>query len=135
MRISIGRRRFIFGYKVRDEAIFQDARRGPFAEVHGREQLKQETSATPSTSDIRIDDWVLHGVFEASPTSVIHAASNVRSGEVVAVKRLCYARRRYLKCDPCRGTLTFLDERKFAPRPFEAEGTIYIGIAYLDGTK
>ncbi|KAK3669755.1 hypothetical protein LTR78_010383 [Recurvomyces mirabilis] len=88
MRISIGPHRFIFEYKVSDEAIFQDALRAFFAEDHSQVHLNEETSATPSTSDVRIDDWVLHGVVGSSMRSVIHAASNVRSGEVVAVKRL-----------------------------------------------
>ncbi|KAK4551456.1 hypothetical protein LTR86_011163 [Recurvomyces mirabilis] len=90
MRISIGPHRFIFEYKVLDEMIFQDGLRDFIAEVHGRKHVNEATSATPSISDVRIDDWVLHGVVGTSAISIIHAASNVKSGEVVAVKRLCF---------------------------------------------
>lgn len=88
MRISIGPHRFIFEFKVSDEQQFQAALRRYVAANYGRQHLNEATSATPSTSDVHIEDWVLHGIVGASVTSVIHAASNTRSGEVVAVKRL-----------------------------------------------
>ncbi|KAF2773533.1 kinase-like protein [Teratosphaeria nubilosa] len=48
----------------------------------------ESTAATPSIGDIRIQGWLLRGVVGTSPITVIHAATHVKSGEVVAVKRL-----------------------------------------------
>lgn len=88
MRVSFGPLRFIFEYKVSNEAEFQLALRLHVATTYGQQYLNEVTSATPSSNDVHIDDWILHGIVGSSPTSVIHAASNIRSGEVVAVKRL-----------------------------------------------
>ncbi|KAK4570555.1 Phosphorylase b kinase gamma catalytic chain, skeletal muscle/heart isoform [Recurvomyces mirabilis] len=86
--ISIGPHRFIFEFKVMDKTQFQADIDHHLANYHGQEHVHQVTSATPSSSDVRIANWVLHGVVGATVTSTIHAASDVRSGEVVAVKRL-----------------------------------------------
>lgn len=72
------------------EEAFQVALRRHVLEYHGQSYLNEATSATPSANDVHIDDRVFHGVIGASPTSVIHTASHMRSGEVVAVKRLRY---------------------------------------------
>ncbi|KAF2487470.1 kinase-like domain-containing protein [Neohortaea acidophila] len=87
-RISIGPFRFIFEFKVSDEASFQRAKKRALTEYYGQEKRYEATSATPSTHDVRIENWILHGVVGASAVSLVHAASHVRSGEVVAVKRL-----------------------------------------------
>jgi len=88
MRLSIGPHRFIFEFKVPHEEPFQVALRPHLAANHGQEHVNEATSATPSANDVYIDDWVLHGAVGASATSIIHAASHTKSGEVVAVKRL-----------------------------------------------
>lgn len=87
-RISIGPYRYIFEFQISDEKVFQAAKRDYLSEFRRGGIPHESTSATPSASDVRIQDWRLHGVVGASPVSVIHAATNVRSGEVVAVKRL-----------------------------------------------
>ncbi|KAI4178344.1 MAG: hypothetical protein LQ348_005621 [Seirophora lacunosa] len=45
-------------------------------------------SATPSGNDLRIGDWIIRGVAGHSARTVVEAASNNRTGEVVAVKRM-----------------------------------------------
>lgn len=87
-RISIGPFDFIFEFKVSDEASFQRVKRRTLARYYGQENRYESTSATPSENDVRIQDWILHGIVGASAVSLVHAASHVRSGEVVAVKRL-----------------------------------------------
>ena len=87
-RISIGSNRYIFEFQISDEEVFQAAKRDYLSEYRGGANPHESTSATPSASDVRIQDWSLHGIVGTSPVSVIHAATNVRSGEVVAVKRL-----------------------------------------------
>nr|POF16698.1 isoform b of serine/threonine-protein kinase chk-1 [Quercus suber] len=45
-------------------------------------------AATPTVADTQIGPWILHGVIAHSQLSIIHAASHVEHGTVVAVKCL-----------------------------------------------
>lgn len=87
-RISIGPYRYIFEFKVSNEKEFQAAKREFLAVHHPGTSPHDATSATPSASDICVQGWLLHGIVGSSPVSVVHAATNIKSGEVVAVKRL-----------------------------------------------
>lgn len=87
-RICIGPYRYIFEFKVADEERFQVAKRQYLAAYGLGTEPHESTSVTPSASDVCVQGWRLHGIVGSSPVSVIHAATNVRSGEVVAVKRM-----------------------------------------------
>lgn len=88
--ISVGPYRFVFEFKVVNEKVFQAAKQQFLSTHRGIGEPYESTAATSSTSDIRIQHWLLCGIVGVSPVTVIHAATNVRSGEVVAVKRLCF---------------------------------------------
>lgn len=49
---------------------------------------KSPTSSTPSTNDLKLRDWMSRGTAGISATSVVEAASNTRTSEVVVMKSL-----------------------------------------------
>ncbi|KAK4982447.1 serine/threonine protein kinase, CMGC, dual-specificity [Elasticomyces elasticus] len=89
-RIEIGQLRFLFQFIIpkEQEAVFRDALRDYLSSHRDVEAPHELTSATPSANDVNIGDWRLHGIVGATPLSIIEAASNMRTGEAVAVKRL-----------------------------------------------
>ncbi|KAK4994196.1 hypothetical protein LTR28_000974, partial [Elasticomyces elasticus] len=89
-RIEIGQLRFLFQFIIpkEQEAVFRDALRDYLSSHRNVEAPHELTSATPSANDVNIGDWRLHGIVGATPLSIIEAASNMRTGEAVAVKRL-----------------------------------------------
>jgi len=87
-RISIGPYQYIFEFKVSDEARYQEQKRRYIAEYHGVSDPHEFTAPTPSVNDIQVQGWYMHGIVGLTPVTVIHAATHVKSGEVVAVKRL-----------------------------------------------
>ena len=68
-RISISPYRFIFEFKVPEEKSSQEAKQNNLTRYHGGEALHDSTSVTPSINDIRIQNWILHGIVGASPVS------------------------------------------------------------------
>ncbi|KAL8902663.1 MAG: hypothetical protein Q9207_004484 [Kuettlingeria erythrocarpa] len=72
-----------------DETAFQLAKKELLLIHMGAKEAPNElTSATPSANDLKIGDWVIRGTAGVSATSVVEAASNGRTLEIVAVKRL-----------------------------------------------
>ncbi|KAL9023811.1 MAG: hypothetical protein Q9196_006957 [Gyalolechia fulgens] len=89
--VKIGPLSYRFAYTVPkdEEPAFQKAKIDFLKENIGLQQEPNELiSATPSATDLRIGDWVIKGTAGFSATSVIEAASNVRTAEIVAVKRM-----------------------------------------------
>ncbi|KAI4188685.1 MAG: hypothetical protein LQ346_005265 [Caloplaca aetnensis] len=81
--------RFVHILPRAEESAFQRAKNGLLLEQMGIKEVPNElTSATPSANDIKIGDWDIRGTVGVSATTVVEAASNLRTGEVVAVKRL-----------------------------------------------
>ncbi|KAL9601230.1 MAG: hypothetical protein Q9219_002635 [cf. Caloplaca sp. 3 TL-2023] len=71
------------------ESEFQEAKRDFLQNsMISPQGLHDLTSATPSANDVKIGDWVLHGIAGKTPMSTINAASNIRTHEAVAVKTL-----------------------------------------------
>lgn len=87
-RIAIGPYRFDFEFNVIDEETFQASKKIHLQSRDLDTHPFESTSRTPSVCDLRVEDWLLHGIVGSSPVSVIHAATNIKSGEVVALKRL-----------------------------------------------
>ena len=87
-RISIGPYQYIFEFKVSDEVRFQEQKRRYIARHYSVSDPHEFTALTPSVNDIQVQGWHMHGIVGSTPVTVIHAATNVKSGEVVAVKRL-----------------------------------------------
>lgn len=72
-----------------DEQAFQSAKNQFLLDHMGFKEVPNEiSSATPSADDVRIGDWAIHGTADSSATTVVEAASNMRTFQVVAVKRL-----------------------------------------------
>ncbi|KAI4170249.1 MAG: hypothetical protein LQ343_005132 [Gyalolechia ehrenbergii] len=89
IRIGLLLYRFAFILPREEEQAFQNKKNEFMMEYMGLQQAPNElTSATPSVNDMKIGDWVIHGTAGSSATSVVEAASNLRTSEVVAVKRL-----------------------------------------------
>lgn len=84
-RIAIGPYR---SFKVVDEETFQTSKKIHLKSRDLDANPFESTSKTPSVCDLRVENWLLHGIVGSSPASVIHAATNIKSGEVVALKRL-----------------------------------------------
>lgn len=74
----------------RDQELSFQQEKAEFLKEYGglKQPLHEVISATPSANDLRVDDWVIHGTVGASIKSVIDAASNKRTLEAVAVKRM-----------------------------------------------
>ncbi|KAL8823565.1 MAG: hypothetical protein Q9170_008347 [Blastenia crenularia] len=53
-----------------------------------QQEPNQLISATPSATDLKIEDWVIKGIAGHTPKSVIEAALNLRTSDKVAVKRM-----------------------------------------------
>ncbi|KAL9024509.1 MAG: hypothetical protein Q9196_006465, partial [Gyalolechia fulgens] len=89
IRIGLLSYRFTFILPAEKEVLFQEVKKHFLMKHLGMQQAPHElTSATPSVNDLKIGDWVIHGTVGASATTIVDAASNLRTSEVVAVKRL-----------------------------------------------
>ncbi|KAL8750052.1 MAG: hypothetical protein Q9184_006565 [Pyrenodesmia sp. 2 TL-2023] len=81
--------RFVYILPTVEESAFQLAKNSLLLEQMGLKEVPNElTSATPSANDLKIGDWVIRGTAGVSATTVVEAASNVRTSEAVAVKRV-----------------------------------------------
>ncbi len=87
-RITFGLFRFIFKFTVKNEAAFQDAKKDWIQKSHGEADIFEVGSATPSASDVQVQGWRIQGVAGRSQVSIIHAATQIQTGKVAAVKRL-----------------------------------------------
>ncbi|KAI4190736.1 MAG: hypothetical protein L6R41_000598 [Letrouitia leprolyta] len=89
--IKVGPQLYRFAHIVpKDQEVAFQKQKTAFLKKHsGLEQVPHElTSATPSVNDLKIGDWVIHGAVSRSATAVVDAASNTRTKDAVAVKRL-----------------------------------------------
>ncbi|KAL9031744.1 MAG: hypothetical protein Q9196_000254 [Gyalolechia fulgens] len=109
--------RFAYILPKEFESDFQKTKIG-FLQEHmiSKEAPHELTSATPSANDAKIGDWIVHGIVGLSASSSVDAASNMRTGEAVAVKRL---RRSDLR----------------SVEKVEKEVTIYEALKYLEKSK
>ncbi len=72
--VSIGPYCYEFAFDVANqnhEARVTEAKRVFIRQYITEEPLHSQVSATPSISDVVIEDWVLHGIVGRSPVSVI----------------------------------------------------------------
>ncbi|KAL9024733.1 MAG: hypothetical protein Q9196_006294 [Gyalolechia fulgens] len=89
--IEIGRLRYqlIHTVSTEQEQAFQALKSNFMKATLGVEYPPHKlTSATPSAYNLKIGDWEIHGTAGVSATTVVEAASNRRTSEAVAVKRL-----------------------------------------------
>nr|POF02187.1 calcium/calmodulin-dependent protein kinase type 1 [Quercus suber] len=96
--VSIGPLRFLFCFTVQpaSEEYFQAIKQTFLRKyLHVERDLISVVMGTPTPADPVIEEWRIHGVVGSTRSTTVHAASNIRTGELVAVKRIF--------CDPSRG--------------------------------
>lgn len=70
------------------EAVFQVIKTRYLSGLLDREASNPITSATPSATDVRVGEWIIHGIALITRSSIVEAASKSRTGKAVALKRL-----------------------------------------------